>query len=295
MRRARIKYEGSYHHVMNRGINGENVFPNIKSKQHFIELLKELSKRFGIEIFAYCIMDNHFHIVLRNNLNRLSAFMKELDGAYGMYYRLVFGGKGYVFMSRFKSTLIENDEYLRMSIIYTLLNPEKAEIVLKAEDYRWSSISEYFNENGKGFIERNKVEEIFHTKELMIEALREWGKRNLPVWNSRVGEYLGSEEFFRSAMEIFDRRKEKGVESNMRMHQKKEVPIEESIATFEKERGIGLKELQTNKKMWKKIRAELLCYLHGIMCFTYVEISKHEYFRDIQLSSLGKIYSRHKT
>lgn len=292
MRRARIKYEGSYHHVMNRGLNRENVFPNIKAKQHFIELLKELSKRFEMEIYAYCIMDNHFHIVLRNNMNRLSAFMKELDGAYGMYYRLVFGGKGYVFAGRFKSTLIENDKYLRMSIIYTLLNPEKAGIVLKAEDYRWSSIGEYFNESEKGFVARVKVEEIFQTKKLMYESLREWGDRGLPVRTSRVGDFLGSEEFFQTAMELFNRRKEEGWESNMRIHHKNTVTIAEAINRFEEDRGISLKEAKFNEHKWKKIRAELLCYLHGEMCFTYVEISKNKYFKDIQLSSLGKIYSR---
>lgn len=294
MRKARIKYEGSFHHVMNRGINGENVFPSIKAKQHFIELLKELSKRFEIEIYAYCIMDNHFHIVLKNNLNLLSAFMKESDGEYGMYFRLVFGGKGYVFGGRFKSILIENDEYLRMSVIYTLLNPEKAEIVLKAEDYRWSSIGNYFDCKDEGFVVKAKVEELFMTKELMLEALRELGDRKLPVWNTRVGDFLGSEEFLQLAMALFDRRKDDNVESNMRIHNKNIITIEEAISGYEKERGINLEEIKINEHNWKRTRSELLCYLHVKLCFTYLEISKHKYFKDLQLSSLGKIYSRHK-
>jgi REP element-mobilizing transposase RayT len=61
---------------MNRGINGEKIFGTAELKQHFIELLKELTKKFGIELYAYCLMDNHYHLVLRSTYNNLSAFMK---------------------------------------------------------------------------------------------------------------------------------------------------------------------------------------------------------------------------
>ncbi len=76
-----------------------------------------------IRLFAYCIMDNHYHLVLENASDRLSDFQMLLNVQYGMYYRKMEGGKGYVFQSRFKSTLIENDSYLIQSIRYLLRNP----------------------------------------------------------------------------------------------------------------------------------------------------------------------------
>ena len=98
-----------------------------------------------IRIFAYCVMDNHYHLVLENSSGRMSDFLKLLNGQYGMYYRKMYGGKGYVFQSRFKSTIIENDGYLIQSIEYLLQNPVRAGIVPHAGNYIWSSFGYYFS------------------------------------------------------------------------------------------------------------------------------------------------------
>jgi putative transposase len=145
MRRERIPYVGAYHHIMNRGYDGNDIFAGSRHKSHFLDYLEESSKRMKIRIFAYCIIDNHYHLVLENSSGRMSDFCKLLNGQngqYGMYYRKMEGGKGkgYVFQSRFKSTIIEDDGYLIKSIEYLLQNPVRAGIVYGAENYTWSSI-----------------------------------------------------------------------------------------------------------------------------------------------------------
>ena len=145
MRRARITYPGAYHHVMNRGYDGKDIFCGNENKNQFLNYLEDAAKKMKIRIFAYCIMDTHYHLVLENSTGRLSDFLKLLNGNYGMYYRKVNGGKGYVFQGRFKSTLIENDAYLIQSIVYLLENPVRAGIVHDAEQYIWSSASCYFS------------------------------------------------------------------------------------------------------------------------------------------------------
>ncbi len=293
MRRARIKYEGSYHHVMNRGFKNEKIFFDSKSKSYFINLIKEFSNKYKVSIYAYCVMNNHFHIILKNNNNKLSEFMKNLDSSYGIYYRKRFGGRGYVFANRFKSTLIENDKYLKMSIIYTLLNPVKAGLINNPFKYKWSSINDYFNET-KSFVDAEKVEEIFESREALERSLKEWGHKELPVRNTRVGEFLGSVQFFKESLNYFDRRKRKNIVSNMRIKKEREISLERIIKEFERNKNISLEEADFSKISWKKLRTELLVFLHDKYNLTYRQIANLKYFKDLQVSSFGKIYKRWK-
>lgn len=82
---------------MNRGYDGKHIFEGNKNKSQFLEYLEEASKQMKIRLFAYCIMDNHYHLVLENSSGKMSDFAKLLNGQYGMYYRKMYGGKGYVF------------------------------------------------------------------------------------------------------------------------------------------------------------------------------------------------------
>jgi len=289
MRRARITYQKAYHHVMNRGINGEEIFGTADLKRHFIELLKELTKKFGIELYAYCIMDNHYHLVLKSTYNNLSAFMKELNGDYGVYYRLKMGGKGYVFQSRFKSTLIQDDRYLRMAIIYTLLNPVRVGITVKAAEYEWSSAREYFKGRDNDFVCVSRVEEIFGSLKEMERTYAEWTEGELPVLETRAGSLLGAEEFIRDAIALFDRRKGE-TKVNMRAKKERSRDVSQLLRDFEKEKGIKLDEVNLSTYSGKRIRAELLVKLKDEGGLTYKEISEIEYYKDLQLSSLGKTY-----
>ncbi len=74
MRRARITYEGALHHAMNRGINGDDIFVGSKSKTTFLDLMQDTARKLKIRILAYCIMDNHYHLILENSSGRMSDF-----------------------------------------------------------------------------------------------------------------------------------------------------------------------------------------------------------------------------
>jgi len=82
---------------MNRGHDGNNIFAGDENKNHFLDYLEDYSKKMHIRLFAYCIMDNHYHLILENSSGRMSDFLKQLNGQYGQYYRKREGGKGYVF------------------------------------------------------------------------------------------------------------------------------------------------------------------------------------------------------
>jgi hypothetical protein len=122
--------------------------------------------------------------------------------AYGMYYRKIECGKGYVFQSRFKSTLIENDSYLIQSLLYLLLNPVRAGIVHSAEAYTWSSINEYFSSQPFGIVDAVFVNELFGSREQMILSLGSMVNKELEIIRTKHGEILGNHEYMKDLAAI---------------------------------------------------------------------------------------------
>lgn len=129
---------------MNRGHGRERILAGSKDKTVFLNILGIASKRLKIRVLAYCLMDNHYHLVIENSSGRMADFFKLLNGEYGTDYRKRHGGSGYVFQGRFKSTLIQDDGYLLMAISYVLGNPVRVGLVKDFLEYSWSSATTYF-------------------------------------------------------------------------------------------------------------------------------------------------------
>jgi REP element-mobilizing transposase RayT len=192
---------------MNRGYDGKTIFAGNKYKNQFLEYLEDSSQKMKIRLLAYCVMDNHYHLVLENASGRMSDFLRLLNGQYGMHYRKMAGGKGYVFQSRFKSTLSENDSYLVQSILYLLRNPVRAGIVQLPEDYIWSSAKYYFSDKTVKFVDQAFVAGLFNSKEEFLSALNGPTEKELPVVITKYGELMGGDGFLESALKRFERRK----------------------------------------------------------------------------------------
>ncbi len=204
MRKPRFTFQGAFHHVMNRGHNKSVIFPEPADKLFFIDLIKLKSKLLKIRIFAFCVMDNHYHIILQNSSGKLSDFMKQINGIYGTYYRKKYGGVGYVFQNRYKSTLIQDERYLDTVILYTLLNPVRANIAETALDYKYSSAGEYFVYEKDSITDREFVEGIFQSREMYIELI---GKRiQIEEKTTKIGKYIGEGEEVERIVEEHDRR-----------------------------------------------------------------------------------------
>jgi len=294
MRRARITFEGAYHHVMNRGVKKEPIFYDNRAKAKFVSELRSSADKFGITIYAYCILDNHYHIVLKNTKNNLSGFMKELNGNYGIYYRKRNGGLGYVFQSRFKSTLIEDDSYLLVSMIYTLLNSVRAGKTFDPFQYKWSSIGEYYSSEESTITDKDFVEKIFSTKENMKRMLLEWLNRDIEVRISRAGTYMGSEEFLNESVKKYERRVDSKEHPNMRIKNVKQMEIKELLGKFEEKYNVKLKELKFNRKRDKQIRDKLIVFLKEEGNLTYKAINELPMFNNLQYMTISTIYLRYR-
>lgn len=290
MRRARLTFQGAYHHVMNRGVRGETIFFDDKAKEYFLRSLKEISQIYKIRILAYCILNNHYHLILVNSSGKLSDFMKLLNGNYGIYYRKRVGGKGYVFQNRFKSTLIDKDSYLNIAISYVLLNPVRKGLVAKCEEYKWSSMREYFSENSHSFVDRSFVEDIFGSEAELNSMLDEWRSRDLPLRTTRMGDVLGDNKFVELAKAKFDRRKKKSDSKKRRRYEFELEPTSEVIKYFEKKYKVKLEQIATRGKEGKRLRDVLLVLLKERAGLKYTEIIRLPIFKDLKYSSLGKLY-----
>ena len=170
---ARNKYKASFFHVIVQGINREYIFEEEKYIKEYLRLLKKYEKQFDICIIAYCIMNNHAHILLAiNNIEEMSKFMQKVNSIYAQYYNYIKKRVGYVYRGRFVSELIIDRRYFIKCINYIHQNPVKALIVERAEEYKYSSYNEYFNNKNIYKSERiNILERVLQTdnyREILI-------------------------------------------------------------------------------------------------------------------------------
>jgi len=142
-RPLRIEYPGAFYHITSRGIEQKAIFQDDKDRDKFLYYLETAHQRYGAVIHVYCLMDNHYHLLLETPLGNLSQIMKHINGAYTTYYNIKRLRAGHLFQGRYKALLIEVDEYAGELSRYLHLNPVRAKIVNKPEEYKWSSYRSY--------------------------------------------------------------------------------------------------------------------------------------------------------
>jgi REP element-mobilizing transposase RayT len=254
--------------------------------------MERTARDLKIKILAYCIMANHYHLILENSSGRMSDFFRQLNGNYGMIYRKLYGEHGYVFQGRYKSTLIQVDEYLRIAIKYALLNPVRAGLVTKFDNYIWSSANEYFSENSSGIVDNQFVNELFSGKQDFLGFMELNPTEELYPRQTKYGEILGDKEFEKYAFEKFDRREKKLSVGWKRADDQDPIfdPVEKVIWEFEQKIGMALEELDISTHVGKRLRGELLIRLKDTAGLKYNEIIEISLFNNLKLSSLGKLY-----
>jgi REP element-mobilizing transposase RayT len=142
-RQWRIEYPGARYHVLSRGNSGQSIFRTDDDRRLFLSLLEELSARFRIELNAYVLMGNHYHLLLNTAEANLSTAMQWFGTTYTRKFNIANQLNGHLFQGRFKSILVQNDAYLLRLSCYIHRNPLRAGIVERLADYPWSSYLHY--------------------------------------------------------------------------------------------------------------------------------------------------------
>ncbi|MBI1870685.1 MAG: transposase [Chlamydiae bacterium] len=144
-RPLRIEYPDAVYHVMNRGTARQKVFLEKEDYENFLRLLEELRRRWAVQVFAYALMGNHYHLCLQTPEGNLSRVMRHLDGIYTQRFNRAHRRDGALFRGRYKAIVVEAEEYLGAVVRYIHLNPVEAGLVIDPRDYEWSSHKEYMN------------------------------------------------------------------------------------------------------------------------------------------------------
>ncbi|MGN0492417.1 MAG: REP-associated tyrosine transposase [Acutalibacteraceae bacterium] len=143
-RQARKKSKTGIYHIMLRGTNGQQIFADSEDCEKFLEIIKDCKAISEFEIFAYCLMGNHIHLLLKENKEPIELIMKRIASRFVYWYNIKYQRVGHLFQDRFKSEPVENDEYFLTVIRYIHQNPVKAGICKKPQDYYYSSYNEFF-------------------------------------------------------------------------------------------------------------------------------------------------------
>ncbi|WHZ16953.1 MAG: hypothetical protein OJF52_003804 [Nitrospira sp.] len=138
-RPLRLEFSGALYHVTARGNARQDIFLDDEDRQRFLEGLARVVSRFHLLVHAYCLMENHFHLVVETPEANLSKAMRQLNGVYTQAFNRRHGRVGHVLQGRFKAIVVDRDSYLLELCRYVVLNPVRARTIHKPDAYLWSS------------------------------------------------------------------------------------------------------------------------------------------------------------
>jgi len=142
-RQARQKSQSGIYHVILRGINKQVIFEDEEDRQKFLECLSHYKAVCQYQIYGYCLMDNHVHLLIKESEHDIGSIMKRIGVGYVSWYNRKYNRYGHLFQDRFKSEVVETDEYVLSVLRFIHQNPLKAGLVNKVEDFSGSSYKEY--------------------------------------------------------------------------------------------------------------------------------------------------------
>jgi REP element-mobilizing transposase RayT len=148
-RKARVKSESGIYHVIFRGSNRQEIFHDDHDCIKFLETLGKHKKQAEINIYGWCLMGNHVHLLLGEGNEEISVSMKRIGVSYAWHYNWKYNTVGHLFQDRFRSESVDNDAYLMTVIRYIHRNPVRAGIAKNFSEWKWSSCIGYYE--GKAF------------------------------------------------------------------------------------------------------------------------------------------------
>lgn len=200
-RPLRIEYAGALYHLTSRGDRREDIYLSDADREEFLGILGDVCEHYHWVCHAYCLMGNHYHLLIETPDGHLSQGMRQLNGVYTQRFNTSHRRVGHVFQGRYKGILVEKDTYLLELARYIVLNPVRAGMVRTAKDWPWSSYRATSGQaNCPVWLEvdwllasfgRRKGRAIVGYKQFVAE-----GKKQPSPWEQLKGQvYLGSDRF----------------------------------------------------------------------------------------------------
>ena len=206
-RPLRLEFPGALYHVTSRGNARQNIFLDVEDRHRFLDLFgKEVAQQ-GWRCYAYCLMDNHYHLLIETPEPTLVSGMRRLNGVYTQAFnRRV----GHLFQGRYKAIVVDKDAYLLELCRYIVLNPVRAKAVRRPERWPWSSYAATLGESpGPSWLAVEEVQALFPGA---YRRFVEEGMGRPAPWAELRGQiYLGSEDFLKRLERWLPGRPVKGI------------------------------------------------------------------------------------
>ena len=156
-RALRIEYEGAFYHVTSRGNERKKIFTTRRDYEKFKEYVSEAKKRFGFVLHCYVLMSNHYHMLIETPNKNLQIIMHHINSSYSTYTNTKRKRCGHLFQGRYKAIIVDKDSYLIELSRYIHLNPVRAKIVERPEDYPYSSYNCYISGLEEQIVSRSNI------------------------------------------------------------------------------------------------------------------------------------------
>ena len=209
-RPLRIEFSGAFYHITSRGNERKEIFKSRRDREKFLEYLASATARYGAVVHCYCLMDTHYHLLLETPQGNLSQIMRHINGAYTTYYNVKRQRVGHLFQGRYKGILVEADSYAAELSRYIHLNPVRAGIVQRPEEYEWSSHRSYIESQAPGWLRQDLVLGLFAKETaaarqrytIFVEELI-GAEYESPLNNVAASTVLGSPKFVEEIIEQY--------------------------------------------------------------------------------------------
>lgn len=192
--RRRVWYPGATYHVMSRGVRGGQIFKEDSDYKLFMEIIKRYMDKLGFVIHSYCMMTNHFHLQLETKDVNISVIMEKILKAYANNFNAKYHFAGHVFQGSYKALLIEDPIYFLETSRYIHLNPVKARMVNRPEDYEYSSYRHYVGIQSEDILYKDRILNYFRDGNPYEYAKYVEAKMNHEEYENRIMIGLGEDD-----------------------------------------------------------------------------------------------------
>ena len=292
-RKARITVVGAIHHIMARRIEGQELFFDDSDRIYFRNHLENLLLKSGYLLYGWCLMSNHYHLLIRINEYPLSNFMRILNGQYAQYLRKKIGNRGFIFQDRYKSIVTQDQNYIEEMIRYIHLNPIRANIlktILQLDTYPWTGhsilvgrktwsiqntidILKRFSKDKKQAVVlyRKFIKDGLHNESSLYSTIRatNYQKENIHNSGSWV---IGNREFISKAFENDNQHK-----TRLARYIREGITIDEIVSKKAKQFGLSSGEIMHRGKNNLRSHVRKICayILHCTYGFPVIAIANY--------------------